>query len=227
VLYWATFDQLGGVGPGPLARNSRKVANQLSPTSIFSRTIPPPTSNCNITNCLLTHAQPTNQRPPWWKSPSSYLRLLSVCCLALPSRVGLLCIGQQSKNSATSLVPNHAGRAFQEPFTNTADHFRPVSRAVAPSCSNVIPSSAVPQVFLPPPGHHRLDCFWYTTKISVEGPIRQTWPNKHHSCCQLGDSPLQLSLQVALTYSLDKTSGSREGRFSPTRRNPYMPARWA
>jgi hypothetical protein len=124
VVHWATFDQLGGVGPGPLARNSRKVANQLSPTSIFSRTIPPPTSNCNITNCLLTHAQPTNQHPPWWKSPSSYLRLLSVCCLALPSRVGLLCIGQQSKNSATSLVPNHAGRASQEPFTNTADHFR-------------------------------------------------------------------------------------------------------
>lgn len=60
--------------------------------------------------------------------------------------------------------------------------------------------------FSSPPGHHRLDCFWYTTKISVKGPIRQTWPNKHHPCCQLDDSPLQLSLPVALTYSLDKTS---------------------
>jgi hypothetical protein len=25
---------------------------------------------------------------------------------------------------ATSLVPNHADYVFQEPFTNTADHFR-------------------------------------------------------------------------------------------------------
>jgi hypothetical protein len=60
----------------------------------------------------------------WWKSPSSYLRLLSVRSLTLPSWVGLLRIGQQSKNLATSLVPNHADDVFQGPFTNTADCFR-------------------------------------------------------------------------------------------------------
>jgi hypothetical protein len=88
----------------------------------------------------------------------------------------------------------------------------PCSCTISLQCLSFFRCSAS---FSSPPGHHRLDCFWYTTKISVEGPIRQTWPNKHHSCCQLGDSPLQLSLQVALTYSLDKTSGSRERRFPP------------
>lgn len=96
----------------------------------------------------------------------------------------------------------------------------PISRAVAQPRSDVVPSSAVPQVFLPPPGHHRLDCCGTRRKISVKGPIRQTWPNKHRSCCQLDDSSLQLSLQVALNFIRSIRTSVREKEAFPHSRNP-------
>jgi hypothetical protein len=38
-----------------------------------------------------------------------------------PSRVGLLCIGQQSTNLATALAPNHAAGALRRAIHNIAD----------------------------------------------------------------------------------------------------------
>src|SRR5947209_10847220 len=41
--------------------------------------------------------------------------------------------------------------------------------------------------FSSPPWSSTSGLLLYATKISVKSPIRQTWPNKHHSYCQLGD----------------------------------------
>jgi hypothetical protein len=74
--------------------------------------------------------------------------------------------------------------------------------------------------FSSPPGHQTSGLLLYWTIILVKGLIRQTWPNKHHSCCQLDDYPLQLPLQVALNFIRSIRTSVRGEEGFPHSHNP-------
>jgi hypothetical protein len=147
------------------------------------------------------------------KSSSSYLRLLPVCLDA--SSRGWIALNWAAIQEFGHLVGAKSCRScnFSRAIHKCRRPCPPIFRAVAITSLRCLPFSAVPQSFLPPPGHQRLELLWYSTKISVKGPIRQTWPNKHHSCCQLDDSAFQLPLQVALNFirSIRRAFEGKEG----------------
>ena len=106
---------------------------------------------------------------------------------------------------ATLLVPNHADGTLREPFAN-------MDVALGQSDVQLHPLAAT--TFLVP--RSSLPMLLCSTKILPIRPIRQTWPNKHSSRCQLDNSASQ---QVALAYSLEERMFVR-ARNPPHSRQP-------
>ena len=206
----ARLSQLEGVGPSPTTSPPKIVSRRSSEVSstppLPSRTIPPPVKNSNVTNRLLTHAWPANQHPALGQSQRHHTwSCLSLSWKPRSPAFGLLYIGQQSKSLPTSLVPNHAHGLLREPFTIWP------TRAASLTCSCTTSLRHLPffRTSAPsslPTSRTMSGLVRYSMKMSPNRPIRPTWPNKLPLCCQLGDHEFHLFLQVALTYSLDKTS---------------------
>jgi hypothetical protein len=130
------------------------------------------------------------------------LRLLSVCSLTFPSRVGLLCIGQQSKN----WPPRWCQIMQIMSFKSHSQILPTTSASLLCSCTISLPmfsffrcSASFSSPTRSSPFRLLLGTrrkFWSKVQFDKRGPI---------STIHVANWVI-LSLQVAFTYSLDKTN---------------------